>query len=181
MPARTADKKKKPRDLVRETVKKRLTAKSLNEQLRSRLEFQRGASERFADLMTRRFGSVGFLMVNMAVFVAWILANTGVFGIEPFDPYPFGMLTMVVSLEAIVLSIVVLISQNRQGHIADVRQQLDFEIDMRAEEEITRILILLEKMHDKLGLRHEHDAELEEMKKVPDIEKIKAEIEKTEE
>jgi uncharacterized membrane protein len=75
-------------------------------------------------------------------FAVRILANVGWFGIEPFDPFPFGLLTTIVSLEAIFLSTFVLVSQNRQSAIADRRAQLDLQINLLAEYEVTRLLKL---------------------------------------
>jgi len=91
-------------------------------------------------------------MGNAVLFVGWIEWNVGVFGFEPFDPFPFGLLTMIVSLEAIFLSIFVLMSQNRQGQISDIRQQIDFEIDVRAEAEVKKIMHMLEELRAFHGI-----------------------------
>lgn len=154
-----------------------LTQEKLDEHLKSQLAFKQTWADRFADFMTQKFGSVTFLLLNAVAFLVWILWNEGVFGLPPFDPYPYEFLTMVVSLEAIALSIVVLISQNRQGHIADVRQKLDFEIDVRAEQEITKILIMLEETHRHLGIKRHKDSELEEMKQQVNLESLRREAE----
>ena len=125
---------------------------------------------KFADSLTRAFGTVWFLVVNAMFFIVWILVNTGVWPLVPaFDPFPFIFLTMFVSLEAIVLSVVVLISQNRASDIADMREELDFEINVRAEEEVTRILVMLDEIHDHLGLDPLDDDELAEMKQRIDV------------
>lgn len=149
-----------------------------SQHLKSRLAFERTWVGRFADLMTRWFGSVTFLLLNFAVFLVWILWNEGMLGFEVFDPFPYSLLTMAVSLEAIALSVIVLISQNRQGHIADIREKLDFEIDVRSEEEITKMLIMLDEIQHHLGMRrHLKDGELEEMKSRTDIEALRKEAE----
>ena len=98
-------------------------------------------------------------------------------GLVPFDPYPFTFLTMTVSLEAIFLSVIVLMSQNRSSKIADMREEVDFELNLRAEAEITRILNMLDEIHDHLGLSPEDDDELREMKQKTDIKEIKRAIE----
>lgn len=138
-----------------------------------RMKIRDSLGGRFADSMTRWFGTVWFLVVNALFFLAWILINTGIWPIIPvFDEFPFILLTMFVSLEAIFLSVIVLISQNRAGKIADMREDLDFEINVRAEEEITRIINMLDEIHDHLGLEATDDDELTEMKRKTNIEKI---------
>lgn len=127
---------------------KRLTKETLVEQVRSLIRLERSWSDAVADWLTSSFGTATFLISNIVVFVVWIVLNTPTFGFVPFDPFPYGLLTMAVSLEAIVLAIIILISQNRQGKIADIRQKMDFEIDIRAEEEVTKILHIVEELRD---------------------------------
>lgn len=130
-------------------------------------------SDRLADFMTRAFGTVRFLTLNAVFFLVWISINAGIFPITPvFDPYPFGLLTTIVSLEAIFLSIVVLISQNRANQIAEMRSELDFEINVRSEEEITRMITMLDEIHDHMGLDPVDDTELTRMKQKIDIKKL---------
>lgn len=155
----------------------RLTRERLVEHYHSRLKFNRTWAEALADFLTQQFGTISFLILNTVAFVAWLLWNTGVFGFPIFDKPPFILLTMIVSLEAIFLSIIVLMSQNRQGKIADVRQKLDFEIDVRAEEEITKVLMMLEELHTHLGIRHGKDGELEWMKRKVDLTELRKEAE----
>ncbi len=140
---------------------------------RGRMNIRDSLGGRFADAMTRWFGTVWFLVANAIVFLLWILINTGIWPIIPiFDEFPFIFLTMFVSLEAIFLSVIVLISQNRAGRIADMREDLDFEINVRSEEEITRIINMLDEIHDHLGLDSRDDEELTSMKKKTDITKL---------
>jgi uncharacterized membrane protein len=90
--------------------------------------------DRIADSLTAFSGSVSFVYVHIGWFVLWLLINLGVFGAAlEFDPFPFGLLTLIVSLEAIFLSTFVLISQNRQTARADVRSELDYETNVRSE------------------------------------------------
>lgn len=116
-----------------------------------------------ADDLTSTFGSSTFLVVNIIWFIVWIGINLGlVADIPPFDPFPFGLLTMVVSLEAIVLAIVILVSQNRQSYISSVREELHLQINLIAEEEVTKVLKLLAEIRKKMGIEEE-DPELNEM------------------
>lgn len=123
----------------------------------------RNYAEKLADAITQSTGSVIFLIVNVYWFVLWIVLNTHMIpGVTPFDPFPFGLLTMIVSLEAIVLSIFVLLSQNRAAQIASLREELHLQVNLVAEEEITKVLELLAEMRAKMGIR-KPDRELERM------------------
>ena len=131
---------------------------------------------RVADSLTSAFGSIGFLLINFAVFVAWILVNTGrVPGVPIFDPFPFILLTMIVSLEAIFLTVIVLMSQNRQAEITTLREELDMQVNLMAEREITKVLDLQKMIINKLGIRLK-DPELEEMIQETDISYIERQL-----
>lgn len=94
----------------------------------------RRAQDRVTDQITAFAGSLSFVYLHVGWFALWVLANVGLFGAGlTFDTYPFGLLTLVVSLEAIFLSTFVMISQNRQSARADVRSELDFETNLRSE------------------------------------------------
>ena len=94
----------------------------------------RTAQDRAADGITRFAGSMSFVYLHIGWFAAWILLNVGLLGSTlVFDDFPFGLLTLVVSLEAIFLSTFVMISQNREASREDIRAQLDFETNLRAE------------------------------------------------
>jgi uncharacterized membrane protein len=86
-------------------------------------------------------------------FGGWIIWNLGFAGLTPFDPFPFGLLTMIVSLEAIFLSTFVLISQNRQAKLGDRRADLDLQIDLLAEHEVTRLLCLVTAIARRLDVK----------------------------
>lgn len=153
-----------------------LTTEHLSAGLKSRIEFSTRWTDRVADFLTELFGTTWFFLLNLVVFVLWFVLNSGAFG-PAFDPYPYNFLTMVVSLEAIFLAIIVLMSQNRAGRIADVRQKMDFEINVRAEEEITKIIELIELLHGHLGVRLRKDAALREMEQKIDLASIQHEAE----
>ncbi|HEY3057981.1 MAG TPA: DUF1003 domain-containing protein [Chloroflexota bacterium] len=115
---------------------------------------QASLEDRIAGLITDFAGSMRFVYIHLAWFVVWIVVNAGLLiaaglGLGPFDPFPFGLLTLVVSLEAIFLSTFVMIAQNRQADIADRRAQADYDVNVRAEAEIARltkmVAMLLEK------------------------------------
>ena len=94
--------------------------------LKKKINLRRKPAEKIADFMTNAFGTVLFLVINAAWFILWIGVNVGLIpGLPVFDPFPFGLLTMIVSLEAIFLSVIVLISQNRQAQIAELREEIE--------------------------------------------------------
>lgn len=152
-------------------------SKHLIKSFESKALKKRPLAIRFADDLTSVFGSIFFLIVNVVVFTAWILINTGkVPGITPFDPFPFQMLTTVVSLEAIILTLIVLMSQNRSSLISSMREEIDIQVNLIAEREITKILKLLNLLLKAKGIEVE-DAELAEMLKEIDASYIERKLE----
>jgi uncharacterized membrane protein len=119
--------------------------------------------QRFSDALTRTTASASFLALHAIWFAGWILWNTGAFGLRPFDPFPFGLLTMVVSLEAIFLSIFVLMSQARESAIGELREELTLQVNLRMEEEVTKTLQLVAGLYTRMGYRVSDDSELTEM------------------
>ena len=127
---------------------------------------ERTPFERTADWMTQTFGSFWFLLFNIFWFMIWMAINIGLIdAIPPFDPFPFNLLTMTVSLEAIMLAIFVLISQNRSSKIEDVREETDLQIDVITEQEVTKILELLVVLLKKNDIDVSKDKTLREMLK----------------
>src|SRR5262245_11936179 len=103
----------------------------------------RSRAERFSDSITELAASGPVQLAHVAWFAFWLLANTRVIhGLRPFDPFPFPLLTMIVSLEAIFLALFVLASQNRLSRQADRRAALDLQIDLLAEREMPAVLQL---------------------------------------
>lgn len=135
--------------------------------------------ERVADRMTRIASSTGFLVFHIIWFAIWMVLNTGVsavFGLTPFDPFPFGLLTMVVSLEAIFLSIFVLMTQNRESSIAELREELGLQVNLRMEAEVTKTLQLVAGLYARLGHRFGDDPELREMLQPLETEAMEKEL-----
>jgi CRP/FNR family transcriptional regulator, cyclic AMP receptor protein len=105
--------------------------------------------QRFADWLAQVGGTLPFLLVHFVWFVSWVLINLRVVPIAtPFDPFPFGLLTMVVSLEAIFLSCVVLISQNRQAARDRIRSDAEYEANIRSALEVTHLHVKLDHFED---------------------------------
>lgn len=127
-----------------------LIAINKNEQVKRLRSF----GDKLADKVTAIAGSTTFLLLNILWFSSWVLVNTGAFGSHLiFDAYPFGFLTMMVSLEAIILAVFVLISQNRQAKRSEIRAELDYVIDLQADAEISTIMSMLERLSAKQGIQ----------------------------
>jgi uncharacterized membrane protein len=132
--------------------------------------------ERFADTLIRIASSTPFLAAHVAWFLFWIAWNTGLLGIRAVDPFPFGLLTMIVSLEAIFLSIFVLIGQSREAAIAELREELTLQINLRMEAEVTKTLQLVAGLYTRMGYRFSEDEELREMLEALDPESMEREL-----
>lgn len=124
---------------------------------------RRALQDKVADAITTFSGSMAFLYIHIVWFGAWIALNTGRFGVRPFDPFPYGLLTMVVSLEAIFLSTFVLISQNRLSQESDRRADLDLHIGLLTEHELTRVLQMLDAIQNKLGIENDANSDLAQL------------------
>lgn len=144
----------------------------------AKIQKHRTLAERIADAINRNAGSFGFFLVNVIVFVGWVLINTETIpGIAVFDPFPFQLLTTIVSLEAIFLSIFVLMSQNRQSAIDSLREELHLQINEVAEREITKALKLIAQIHEKVTGSALPDPELARMLKALDTMRIERKLE----
>ncbi len=109
---------------------------------------------RIADWIAWFSGSMQFLILNGAWFIIWIGLNT-IPGLLTFDPFPFGLLTMIVSLEAIFLSCFVLISQNRQAQKDKVRADIEYDVNIKAELEIAHLHEKTDRMYENMMARFE--------------------------
>jgi uncharacterized membrane protein len=156
----------------------RRSSSLIAQSLKARADNRRTVAERLADRMTAGFGSMRFLIANVIWFAVWLVINTGLIPSLPaFDPFPFPLLTTIVSLEAIVLAIVVLISENRAAKISELREEIDLHMDVIAEREITRILQLVILLLDKEKVDYPKDGVLKEMLRTTDTEKLARSLE----
>ncbi len=144
--------------------------------LRLKTSRERSVQDRAADAITSFSGSMVFVYLHIAWFSIWVLLNTGRFGVHPFDPFPYGLLTLVVSLEAIFLSALVLITQNRLSDEGEHRADLDLHIGLLAEHELTRVLQMLDAIQDKLGVANHAASELADLEMETRPEDVLAEI-----
>ncbi len=136
----------------------------------------RSAFEVAADRMISFASSTPFLVIHAIIFVAWIYWNLPFSGLPKFDPYPYGMLTTIVSLEAIFLSIFVLMTQSRESRIGELREELTLQVNLRMEEEITKTLHLVAGLYSRLNLQLADDPELKSMLEPLDPKKIESDL-----
>ena len=132
--------------------------------------------EALAEQLNSVASSTPFLVTHALWFTGWVLWNTGLLGLEAFDPFPFGLLTMIVSLEAIFLTIFVLMAQKRDSAIAELREEMSLQVALRLEEEVTKTLQLVAGLYTRLGHKVGEDPELHEMLQPLDIAKIEREL-----
>jgi uncharacterized membrane protein len=126
-------------------------SRNVNEEM----EVHSTALLRIADWIAWFSGSMAFLILNGAWFIIWISINTLPLGLPHFDPFPFGLLTMIVSLEAIFLSCFVLISQNRQAQKDKVRADIEYEVNIKAELEIAHLHEKTDRIYENMMARFE--------------------------
>ncbi len=137
---------------------------------------KRTISIKIADILTSRFGTARFFIILLIVTIIWILFNVGVIpGVPIYDPYPFILLTMIASVGAIFLTVIVLISQNRQSYINTLRNELLLQMILISERELTKALQILNKRLNK-GVNR--DKELKEMLNQTNVSLIQKIIEK---
>jgi uncharacterized membrane protein len=132
---------------------------------RAREEAEATLSERLSDAITKFAGSMTFVAIHAVTYGSWLAVNLGVVpGIEPFDP-TFVVLAMEASVEAIFLSTFVLISQNRMMSSAARQSELDLQINLLAEHELTRLVSLVDAIAKKMGVEAVPEGELQEIKR----------------
>ncbi|MEK7460827.1 MAG: DUF1003 domain-containing protein [Patescibacteria group bacterium] len=147
--------------------------------LKAAADAKRSITEIIADDITRVFGSFWFATAHIVWFVLWILINSDRLpGLSAFDPFPFGLLTMIVSLEAIFLSIFVLISQNRAQKTADLREEISLKVTTQSEKEVTETLRIVDQIAKHLKVKIPHAQAARNYEKDLDSGALKRQIEK---
>lgn len=139
-------------------------------------ERAKATDKKVADAITRFTGSMAFVYIHLVLFGAWIVINLGWTPLPRFDP-SFVVLAMAASVEAIFLSTFVLISQNRMQQLADKRADLDLQVSLLAEHEITQLVALVTEMARRMGLEQARDPELDELAQDVAPEKVLDEME----
>jgi uncharacterized membrane protein len=129
--------------------------------------------------MTKLVGNMGFLLAHLMLITCWSLWNLHVFrGLKPFDPFPFGILALVVSSESVFLTIFVLISQSRMARQSERRSHLDLQVGMLSEQELTTILQMLQKLCEHVGVNVDSSRkEVQSFSNTTDVHQLASELE----
>jgi uncharacterized membrane protein len=140
----------------------------------------RSRTERVAGAVSAAASTATFAVVHAVWFAVWVVINVRLVpGIRPFDPYPFNFLTLVVSLEAIFLSIWILISQNQMARQADLRAHLDLQINLLAEQESTAVLRILRQVCVRLGVDPDEAGASAALAEETNVERVATAVERT--
>jgi uncharacterized membrane protein len=156
--------------------RRRTDADRVLQAAKTRYAGRRSRMDILADTMARLGGSSAFLITHIVWFAVWITMNSRIGGAIAFDPYPYGLLTMIVSLEAICLSIFILMSQSRAAATSELRDEVTLEVVMRVEEETTKALQLITGLYRRLNLPLSEDPELRRMLLPLDRDEIEREL-----
>jgi uncharacterized membrane protein len=139
---------------------------------------RRTPTERVSNLITKLVGSMGFLLAQSILIAGWGLINLNMIpGLKAFDPFPFGVLALVVSSEGVFLTIFVLISQNRMARQSERRSHLDLQVGMLSEQELTTMLQMLQKLCHHMGVDvGSAKQEVQSFSETTDVHKLASEL-----
>ena len=135
---------------------------------------RRSLSDRIADRIAGFAGTVLFVLLHLAWFAAWAAINAGIVpGVPAFDPYPFQLLCMIVSMEGVLLSTFVLIKQNRMSERADERSHLSLQVALLSEQEVSKVIQMLDSISHRMGMQADVvDAEARDMQQHTAVEDL---------
>jgi uncharacterized membrane protein len=140
---------------------------------------RRTLTERASDVITKLVGNMGFLLAHFVLICGWVLVNLHVIpGLRAFDPFPFGVLALMVSSESVFLTIFVLIRQSRMARQSERRSHLDLQVGMLSEQELTTILQMVQKLCQHMGVNVDSSKqEVQSFTKTTDVHKLASELE----
>ena len=139
---------------------------------------RRTRTERDSDAIVKFIGSVKFLVLHGILVSVWVILNLNLLPVKPFDPFPFGILALIVASESVFLTICVLISQNRMARQAERRSHLDLQVGMLAEQELTTMLQMLQKLCQHAGVDVKSaNLQVQGFSKNTDVGKLASELE----
>ena len=133
-------------------------------------------ADRVADAIATFVGSIAFVWVTILLIGGWVVGNLLVSADDRIDAFPFPLLTLVLSIEAIFLSIFILMSQNRAARVSDKRSHLDLQLNLLSEQENTKMLLMLEDIAKAVGHRTPTDPEVQVLKQATEPEALSRQI-----
>jgi uncharacterized membrane protein len=150
--------------------------------MRRERDSQRTREQKFADAVREFIGNMRSAYLLGAIIIAWVTADLGWLpGVPRFDSYPYPLLATITSVAALFLSTFILVSQNRMTELADQRAELNVQINLLAEHEVTQLIHLVESIAIRVGARHDTDPVLDELKQHVDPLQVIKEIDKAKE
>lgn len=139
---------------------------------------RRSLTTKIGARLTSGFGTMASVILHLLAIAGWCLVNSGwLKELKPFDPYPFNLLTLIVSFESVLIALFVLLTQNRMSREADLRAHLNLQMGILIEQEMTAVLQLTKKLVEREGLL-EAEEEVEQLLEQTDIEQLADELEK---
>jgi uncharacterized membrane protein len=140
---------------------------------------RRSATERISDVITKVVGNVGFLLAQLAMIAGWSVVNLRLIpSLKAFDPFPFGVLALIISTESVFLTIFVLISQGRMTRQSERRSHLDLQVGMLTEQELTTALMMLHKLCEHMGVNVDSSVqEVRSFSATTDVRKLAGDLE----
>jgi uncharacterized membrane protein len=148
----------RPPDSVEELTRKNVER---IQTLEAREHEKATTADRVADAIANFAGSIMFVWITVLLIGSWIMANLVLPRRDRIDPFPFPLLTLVLSIEAIFLSIFILMSQNRAARVSDKRSHLDLQLNLLSEQENTKMLLLLERIGQAVGAEVDADPDVQ--------------------
>jgi uncharacterized membrane protein len=141
---------------------------------------RRTLTERASDAITKLVGNPGFLLAQLMLLIGWGLLNLHIIpGVKPFDPFPFGVLALLVSSEGVFLTIFVLVRQSRMARQSERRSHLDLQVSMLSEQELTTIIQMLQKLCQHSGVNVDSsEKEVQSFSEATEIHKLASDLEK---
>jgi uncharacterized membrane protein len=133
-------------------------------------------ADRVADAIANFVGSIAFVWVTVLLTGGWVAGNLLVSPDHRIDSFPFPLLTLVLSIEAIFLSIFILMSQNRATRVSDKRSHLDLQLNLLSEQENTKMLVMLEDIAKAVGQRTPSDPEVQVLEQATEPEALSRQI-----
>jgi uncharacterized membrane protein len=147
-------------------------------QLRQQAEQRKGIQYRFSNFVTRNMGSLPFACIQTLIILGWFVVNMGwIPGLRQFDSYPFTLLSTVLTIEAIFVAIFILMNQNHMADLEEKREDLNIQISLLTEHEVTQIMALVDKISHHLNVRGS-SVDISDLKKETSPEKVLLEIER---
>lgn len=138
----------------------------------------RTLSTRIGSAITGGIGTFASVVVHLSIIIAWCVYNSGrIRGVTPFDPFPYALLTLIVSMEGVLITLFILLTQNRMSREADLREHLNLQMGILIEQEVTAVLTVVRRLAEKHQALDTQQLEIDQLTQATDIEQLATEVE----